>query len=258
VTFDPALKKYLMCVTDGWPTCAKMNSYILEADRITGPWRLVTYMKDFGEQGYFLNFPSKFIAGDGKTMWLCYSANFAPNWNGMKLRINPPGGRYGLCLHELRLLSPGDEPERPVPPPPAAKNVAREATVEVSSTHADYDAKGAIDGVVGGWPGETAEEWASRGEAVGAWIKLSWNQPQRVGRIQLFDRPNAADQVTGGKLEFSDGTSLTVGTALPDAADQGVEITFEPKTVTWVKFTVTGVKAGSPNIGLAEMAVASY
>ncbi len=38
-TYDPGLKKYLMCVTDGWPTCAKMNSYILEADRLTGPWR---------------------------------------------------------------------------------------------------------------------------------------------------------------------------------------------------------------------------
>ena len=46
-----------MCVTDGWPTCAKMNSYILEADALTGPWRLVVYMKDFGEQAYFLELP---------------------------------------------------------------------------------------------------------------------------------------------------------------------------------------------------------
>ena len=38
-----------------------MRSYILEADALTGPWRLVTYLKDFGEQAYFLNFPSKFI-----------------------------------------------------------------------------------------------------------------------------------------------------------------------------------------------------
>ncbi|MBI4580753.1 MAG: hypothetical protein HY718_13685 [Planctomycetes bacterium] len=110
VTYDPPLKKYLMCVTDGWPTCAKMNSYILEADAITGPWRMVVYMKDFGEQGYFLNFPSKFISRDGRTLWLCYSANFAPDWNGMKLKINPAGGRYGLCLHEVRLLKPGERP----------------------------------------------------------------------------------------------------------------------------------------------------
>jgi len=105
-TYVPGLKKYLMCITDGWPTVAKMTSYILEADKITGPWRMVTYMKDFGEQAYFLNFPSKFISEDGRTMWLCYSANFSSGWNGVNLSINPPGGRYGLSLHQVRLLGP--------------------------------------------------------------------------------------------------------------------------------------------------------
>lgn len=108
-TYVPQLKKYLMCITDGWPTVAKMDSYILEADDITGPWRMVTYLEDFGEQAYFLNFPSKFISEDGLSLWLCYSANFSPDWNGVKLEFNPPGGRYGLCLHELRLLTPKDE-----------------------------------------------------------------------------------------------------------------------------------------------------
>jgi hypothetical protein len=113
-TYVPGLKKYLMCVTDGWPTVAKMNSYILEADAITGPWRMVTYMKDFGEQAYFLNFPSKFISPDGKSLWLCYSANFSPGWNGAKLKFNPPGGRYGLCLHEVKLLGVSDSNPNPV------------------------------------------------------------------------------------------------------------------------------------------------
>jgi len=113
VTYNAPLKKYLMCVTDGWPTCAKMTSYILEADAITGPWRLIVYMKDFGEQAYFLNFPSKFISSDGRTLWLCYSANFAPDWNGIALKFNPPGGCYGLCLHELRLLGPGEKAPKP-------------------------------------------------------------------------------------------------------------------------------------------------
>jgi hypothetical protein len=106
VTYDAPLKKYLMCVTDGGNTCARMNSYILEADRITGPWRLVTYMKNFGEQAYFVNFPSKFISSDGKTAWLCYSANFAPDWNHEKIQSNPPGSHYGLVLQEVELLTP--------------------------------------------------------------------------------------------------------------------------------------------------------
>lgn len=102
-TYVPGLRKYLMCVTDGWPTVNTMRSYILEADQLTGPWRMVVYMKDFGEQAYFLNFPSKFISADGRTLWLCYSANFSEGVNGVQLKFNPPGGRYGLCLHEVKL-----------------------------------------------------------------------------------------------------------------------------------------------------------
>jgi len=104
VTYDAPLKKYLMCVTDGCTTAARMNSYILEAANLTGPWKLVVYMKDFGEQGYFLNFPSKFISADGYTLWLCYSANFARNWRGIKIHSNPAGSRYGLVLHKIKLL----------------------------------------------------------------------------------------------------------------------------------------------------------
>lgn len=68
---------------DGWPTVTKMTSYILEADQLTGPWKMVAYMKDFGEQAYFLNLPSKFISEDGPKIWLSYSANFATEKNGL-------------------------------------------------------------------------------------------------------------------------------------------------------------------------------
>ena len=247
-TYVPGLNKYLMCITDGWPTVAKMDSYILEADSLTGPWRMVSYMKDFGEQGYFLNFPSKFISSDGKTLWLCYSANFSPGWNDVKLLFNPSGGRYGLCLHELQLLAPGEQPE-------IINNVESQATVEASSIYTGYTAEAVIDGSVSGYPGDFTKEWASSDEGEGAWIKLSWSQPQRICRIQLFDRPNLIDQVTGGRLEFSDGTSINLTQPLPDDATQGLEITFSPKTVSWVKFVVTGVKTGTENIGLAEFVV---
>lgn len=105
ITYDSPLKKYLMCVTDGGNTCAKMNTYILESESITGPWKLITYMKDFGEQAYFVNIPSKFISKDGKTAWLLYSANFAPDWNGMKIKANHPGSHYGMVFQKIELLA---------------------------------------------------------------------------------------------------------------------------------------------------------
>jgi hypothetical protein len=257
VTYDAPLKKYLMCVTDGWPTCAKMHTYILESDAITGPWRLVTYMKDFGEQAYFVNFPSKFISTDGKTMWILFSGNFASGWNGAApLKSNPPGSGYGMSLHEVRLLAPGEEAPKNEPNPLSTeKNIARKAKVEVSSCYPGYHGEGAVDGVVGGFPNNLSQEWASKDEKAGAWIKLSWDGPQKIDRVLLFDRPNTLDQVTGGTLTFSDGSTIELEKPLADTAVSGVEITFPAKTATWVKFTVTAVKKDSPNIGLSEIGV---
>jgi len=112
MTYNAPLKKYLMCITsDGANTVSYMNTYILESDKLTGTWKIVTFMKHFGEQGYFVNIPSKFISNDGKTAWLCYSVFFSQNWDGMKFNSNPPGfypnppgGRYGIVLQEIKLL----------------------------------------------------------------------------------------------------------------------------------------------------------
>ena len=107
MTYNAPLKKYLMCITDAWPTSGRMDSYILESDAITGPFKMVTYMRDFGQQGYFLNIPSKFISEDGRVAWLCYTANFAIGLD-TKIYEDPPGSRYGLVLQEVKLLDPSD------------------------------------------------------------------------------------------------------------------------------------------------------
>lgn len=104
-TYNPALRKYLMCVTDGRNTVSKFNTFVLEADAVTGPWKLVTFMRNFGEQGYFVHFPSKFIATGGRTAWLMYAANFTNGYLKTGYQSNPPGSRYGMCLQEVKLLT---------------------------------------------------------------------------------------------------------------------------------------------------------
>ena len=101
ITYNAPLKKYLMCITDGGNTCSKMNTYILEAENLDGEWKLVTYLKDFGEQAYFVNFPSKFISEDGKTAWMLYSSNF---WIKAGVQINPPGSHYGMIFQKVKLF----------------------------------------------------------------------------------------------------------------------------------------------------------
>jgi hypothetical protein len=256
-TYVPGLKKFLMCVTDGWPTCDRTRTYILESDALTGPWRLVTYLKNFGEQAYFVNVPSKFVAADGRSMWMLYSANFASGWNGAPpLKSNPPGSSYGMSFHEMRLLSPGEAAPKSEPNPLLSeKNVARKAKVETSSCYDGYRGEAAIDGIVAGFPNDNSKEWASKGEKAGAWIKLSWDSPKKIDRVLLFDRPYGPDQVTGGALEFSDGSKIELEKPLPADASTGVEIAFPAKTAAWVKLTVTGVKDGSLDIGVSEFAV---
>jgi hypothetical protein len=265
ITYNAPLRKYLMCITDGWPTVAKMNSYILESDKITGKWKLVTYMKAFGEQGYFLNFPSKFISKDGYTLWLCYSGNFSQGWNNIRFKAIPVGSRYGLVLQEVKLLNPAmyqqykkkQNQRHQKDPLKSNSNIARKATVTASSTYKGYTAEAAIDGIVGGYPEDISAEWASNGEKASATLRLNWDKPQIINRVWLFDRPNThADQVTGGKLVFSDDSTINVG-QLPDDASAAKEITFPPKKVTWLQFVVSAVKPQTQNIGLAEIAVFS-
>ena len=108
MTYNAPLDKYLLCVTDGRKTRGYKHTYLLESDRVGGPWKLARYFDRFGEAAYFVNIPSKFISGDGLTMWLCYSANFERN--DFHMEEKPDGSRYAMSLHEIKLITNTTEP----------------------------------------------------------------------------------------------------------------------------------------------------
>jgi len=273
MTYNAPLKKYLLCVTDGWPTTREMNTYVLESDTVTGPWKLVTFMFEFGVQAYFVNFPSKFISADGRRAWLCYSNNFGNNWFCHALKRNPAGGRYALSLQEVTFLdkkmyrayaengqgqaAQGHPVDRRIK---SEANLARKATVTATSQYGNnanerrFHPKGAIDGIVSGYPENVSAEWASQDEKEGAMLRLTWDTPQQIDSLWLFDRPIVGEQITSGLLVFSDGTSLNVA-ELPDDISGGREICFPVKTVKWLMFVATKVSPNTLNVGLSEIAV---
>jgi hypothetical protein len=130
-------------------------------------------------------------------------------------------------------------------------NIAKAAKVTLSS---GGPAKALADGRVDGYPGPREAEWTTNGEKAGAWAKFTWPAAQTIDRVILFDRPNPNDRVTAGTITFSDGSIQTFGELENDAA-HGTEVRFEPKTITWLKITVTGTSPATENIGLAEVVV---
>ena len=104
MTYFNVLKKYIMSVstpTYSPITVEPFDTYFLESDNITGPFRYIIYMKQFGPQGYFLNYPSKFLAdevnGSYYEMFLSYSANYINQH-----QETPWGSGYHWALQKSR------------------------------------------------------------------------------------------------------------------------------------------------------------
>jgi hypothetical protein len=38
-------------------------------------------------------------------MWLWYSGYFAKGWNGVEIKVNPPGSHYGLVMQKYSLIN---------------------------------------------------------------------------------------------------------------------------------------------------------
>ncbi len=293
ITYNPVLKKYIMCTTDGWPGMKDMNTYLLEADQITGPYKLITYMKNFGRQAYFVNLPSRFIDNGGRKAWMSYSANFNQVYFRDRTKADPIGSRYAWNLQECLLLdnkmkSQIDKfQQKQLDPIKQENNIALRSRVTVSSVNKkykifseliEYYGEGAVDGVV---PLEKVDDldtkelkilpewlrketrdasfsnfnqWVSDGEKTTAMIRLTWNSPEKVSKVWLFDNPSLGDQITSGMLVFSDGSTIKVG-ELPNDARSCKQVIFDEKEISWIAFMVTSVSETTRNAGLTEFAV---
>ena len=89
------------------------------------------------------------------------------------------------------------------------------------------------DGVIGL---RDSGEWACKGRTAFwgyvkyPWVRLDWPSPQWIEKVVLYDRPALDEHLAGGKLEFSDGSEITV-TTIPNDGTAKV-ITFAAREVT--------------------------
>jgi LmbE family N-acetylglucosaminyl deacetylase len=138
---------------------------------------------------------------------------------------------------------------------PASVNISNLATITASSDNPpdNQQANKVADGFIDGYPGDYTREWATQGQGVGAWVKLTWSIPYVVDKVVIYDRPNLNDQVLAATINFSDGSSVTVPALTNNGA--AVTVTFTPRSVTSVTFNVTQVAGTTENIGLSELQV---
>lgn len=114
MTYFLAIRKYVMAVSTAanYPMMnQEFDTYFLEADHMTGPFRFVNYMNRFGPQAYFVNFPSKFAAAgvsvdevNGQAYFenfLSYSANWAFKQSPVR---DPPNSGYWWNLQHSRFI----------------------------------------------------------------------------------------------------------------------------------------------------------
>lgn len=136
-------------------------------------------------------------------------------------------------------------------------NIAPLAKIEASTSLNDqYTATNCVDGTIGI---DGVGEWAcdgiltSWGEMRYPWVKLTWDKPQIINKIILYDRANLYDNVGGGKLLFSDGTTICVNQLAADG--EGKAVNFLAKKIDWVEFIVTD--GTGKDVGLSEIEVFS-
>lgn len=134
-------------------------------------------------------------------------------------------------------------------------NVAKDAEITASSILNNHTSADLVaDGIIGV---DGLGEWVCEGVRTTwgyielPWIQMSWDTPQKVNRIIVYDRPTEKEDVASIKLSFSDGSVLNMR-RIPGNGN-GHEIKFDTKTIEWVKVQVTD--AEGKDVGLSEIEV---
>ena len=94
-------------------------------------------------------------------------------------------------------------------------------------------------------------EWAIASSATDKWIELSWDSARKIRRIILFDREFANQNTSAGTLTFTHADSSTTTQAVTGISSDGSPkiVDFAQKTVTKVRFTLTGTSGTAPGLG---------
>jgi len=164
-------------------------------------------------------FQKKIVLVKIKYISLCKHNNQREYMKGFPLSI---GRFFSVCLLSF-LLFGMEGYSRPVSIASSAK-----VTASKGSSGARY----LTDGVIGV---KNSGTWKSGTED--AWVKMTWDEPQHINKVVIFNSPSSGYCVERGELVFSDGSSEKV-TMAEDGLATAVE--FEERLTDFILFRVSG------------------
>lgn len=122
---------------------------------------------------------------------------------------------------------------------------------------ANYAASNAIDGIVGRTSGAgLTPEYASQGLGLATFLDFDLGAIRPVAGFDYFDRPAAADRVSGFDMIFSTNTTFGDGDDIKlPFANTGMALSAEFASINarYVRYDVTATSGGSVNNGLSEI-----
>lgn len=131
----------------------------------------------------------------------------------------------------------------------AGGNSAVAAEVSASAS-TDSSPSALKDGSEGAGGAAVGASWSAPATS-DAWVQLAWDRPRELSSVQVFGDKSAGASVVEGRLEFSDGSTMTVGGVAADP-DLPTTVAFMPRVTTSVRFVITGT-SGAGLVSLSEL-----
>ncbi|SCV68200.1 BQ2448_321 [Microbotryum intermedium] len=254
-------------LTITWTSPIFINQFVLYdrpnlSDQITGA--IVTF-----SDGSTVNIPA--LANAGTATTINFAGRSTTSVTLTVTSVSPTTENVGLSEWQIYYVAPsiatpytapkttasatptGSASGAVVTPSPGT-DIALSGTATSSSSSPNQGPEKAIDGLIGGYKedgsGNYTQEWASNGQSVGATLTITWASPIFINQFILYDRPNLNDQITGGFVTFSDGSTVPI----PALANAGTAtpVNFAGRATTSVTLTVASVSSTTSNIGLSE------
>ncbi|MCZ2830870.1 family 16 glycosylhydrolase [Modestobacter sp. VKM Ac-2986] len=124
-------------------------------------------------------------------------------------------------------------------------------TVSASSTRAGTDAGDLLGGDGDAPDGDRDVAWQSDGEAVGAWVRLTWPEPTEVDHVEVSTPGDPATAFGSATVEFDGGPSVLV---TADASGRATA-DFPARRVSSVRLVIATVPDGATSVALSSLTV---